>query len=116
MTSIPKNINANLWTLADKIQFGGLGYSTFTTPTNFFKIIITVLFPPLGQIVHLVGDKVSPDPPYLSWDLMKALCTYDNFNSIIYSFIFTTLFYIPGLIYVLGNIVDSENPLPTIIP
>lgn len=115
MSSVPNKIDASLWTLADKVQYGGLGYSAFTTPSNFFTIIITVLFPPLGQIINLIGNKILPDPPFLTWDTLKTLCTYDNFNSIIYSFVLTTLFYIPGLVYVLGNIVDSENPLPKII-
>ena len=33
----------------------------------------------------------------------------DNIMKIINSILLTSLFYIPGLVYVLGNIVDDEN-------
>lgn len=96
------------WTLYDKVMYGGLGYSAFCLPTNFFKIIIAIIFPPIGEILCIIGDKITSNPPFITWDLIKTLFTGENINKIIYSFILTTLFYIPGLVYTLSNIADSE--------
>jgi len=102
-------INADDWTLYDKVVFGGLGYSSFCLPTNFFKVIIAILFPPLGEICNIVEDTVSPDFPYLNWETIKKICEYDNLKTIVYSFLLTTLFYIPGLVYTLTNIAEKER-------
>uniref|UniRef100_A0A6C0EY94 Uncharacterized protein n=1 Tax=viral metagenome TaxID=1070528 RepID=A0A6C0EY94_9ZZZZ len=96
------------WTLYDKVMYGGLGYSAFCLPTNFFKIIIAIIFPPIGEILCIIGDEISSNPPFLSWGVIQKLFSAENINKIIYSFILTTLFYIPGLIYTLSNIADSE--------
>lgn len=108
-SDLPTHLNANDWTLFDKVMYGGLGYGTFNLPSNFFVVIITCIFPPLGQIINTLGTTISPDPPFLTWESIKIVFQGSNFNKIIYSFLFTCLFYIPGLVYVLGNIVDSEN-------
>jgi hypothetical protein len=63
----------------------------------------------LGEIVNIVGSTVSTDLPYLNWDVLKALLTYESINRIIYSFLLTTLFYIPGLVYTLTNISDNDT-------
>ena len=96
------------WTLYDKVMYGGLGYSAFCLPTSFFKIIIAIIFPPIGEILCIIGDEISSNPPFLSWGFIQKLFSAVNINKIIYSFILTTLFYIPGLIYTLSNIADSE--------
>jgi uncharacterized membrane protein YqaE (UPF0057 family) len=102
-------INADDWTLFDKIMFGGLGYSSFCLPTNFFKVIIAIMFPPLGEICNIVEDTVSTNFPYLNWETIKKICEYDNLKKIVYSFLLTTLFYIPGLVYTLTNIAEKER-------
>jgi len=102
-------IKADDWTLFDKVMYGGLGYGSFCLPTDFFKVIIAILFPPLGEICNIVEDTVSIEFPYINWKSLKILFEYDNMKRIIYSFILTTLFYIPGLVYTLTNIVEKER-------
>jgi uncharacterized membrane protein YqaE (UPF0057 family) len=104
-------INLNNWTLFDKVMYGGLGYGSFCLPNNFFKVIIAVIFPPLGEVVNIVGNDVSYDMPFLNWKVFSNLVKFENLNKIIYSFLLTTLFYIPGLVYTLRNISDTDNPL-----
>jgi len=103
------DLNASSWTLFDKIMYGGLGYGAFCLPSDFFKVIIAILFPPLGEIINIVEDTVSDTFPYITWDSIKELCTYKTLNVIVYSFILTSLLYIPGLIYTLTNIVEKER-------
>jgi uncharacterized membrane protein YqaE (UPF0057 family) len=105
----PNEIDPTKWTLFDKIMYGGMGYGAFCLPSNFFNIIIAVIFPPLGEIVNIVADTVSTDLPFLNWDVLIALLNYESMNRIIYSFLLTTLFYIPGLVYTLSNISDNDT-------
>jgi uncharacterized membrane protein YqaE (UPF0057 family) len=105
--SLENQIHAGDWTLFDKVMYGGLGYGAFCIPTNFFKVLFTVLFPPLGEVINIVGEFVIQDFPYVTYDVIKAIVT--NLNRIIYSFILTSLFYIPGLIYTLSNINCDRN-------
>ena len=105
----PTHVDANQWTLYDKVTYGGLGYGAFSLPSNFFIIIATCIFPPLGQLINILGDTIIDTPPFFTINALQKLLIPDNFMSIINSFLLTSLFYIPGLIYVLGNIMDSEN-------
>ncbi len=100
--NLENKIYADDWTLFDKIMYGGLGYGAFCLPTNFFKVIFTVIFPPLGEIINIVSDYVLDKFPYITYDTVKQV--FLNLRRIIYSFILTSLFYIPGLIYTLSNI------------
>lgn len=102
-------ITGDDWTLFDKIMYGGLGYGSFCLPTNFFTLIIAIIFPPLGEILVILNDKISNSFPFITWDCVNELVKFENLNKIIYSIVLTTLFYIPGLIYVLGNINDMQN-------
>ncbi len=113
---LPTHLNANDWTLYDKINYGGLGYGAFVLPSNFFLVIITCIYPPLGQIIHALGTTITSYPPFLTWDSLKVIFKINddpkkssNLTKIIYSFFLTCLFYVPGLVYVLGNIVESDN-------
>jgi len=115
---LPNKLTAEDWTLYDKITYGGLGYGSFSLPRNFFVIILTCIFPPLGQIINILGDTILSYPPFVSWDCFKIIFKINedkkkssNFTKIINSFLLTCLFYIPGLVYVLGNIVDSDYEL-----
>jgi uncharacterized membrane protein YqaE (UPF0057 family) len=103
------NIDASQWTLFDKIMYGGLGYSSFCLPTNFFKVVIAILFPPLGEIINILEDDITYTFPFITWDSIKKLLTFQSINTIVYSFLLTTLFYIPGLVYTLTNIVEKER-------
>ena len=50
--------------------------------------------------------------PFFNWKVISNLVKYENLNKIVYSFLLTTLFYIPGLVYTLRNISDTDiNPL-----
>lgn len=100
-------IDAHEWTLFDRLMYGGLGYGAFCLPTNFFKIVFTVIYPPLGEILNVVSNFVLNEFPYITWDTIKEV--FNNMDRIIYSFILTSMFYIPGLIYTLGNITCSAH-------
>jgi len=103
------NIDANQWTLADKILYGGLGYGSFSLPSNFLVIIVTTLFPPLGQLINIMASTITPNPPFFTWETLKVIFAPKNLTKLIYSFLLTTMFYIPGLVYVLDNIVEGDN-------
>ena len=105
----PLNIDASQWTFFDKVLYGGLGYGVFALPSNLFTLMIAICFPPLGQVINIIGDKISSYPPFITIDALQSLFQPESISKIIYSFMLTTFFYIPGLIYVLGNIADSEN-------
>jgi uncharacterized membrane protein YqaE (UPF0057 family) len=103
-------INDGNYTLFDKIMYGGLGYGYFCLPANLFKIIIAVLFPPFGIIIHNLG-KVTTKFPYVgSKNLTSIFMKIDEF---LISLILTGLFYVPGLIYTFGkmklNSADSNT-------
>lgn len=104
MDQLETKINAGDWTLFDKVMYGGLGYGAFCLPKNFFKVIMTVIFPPLGEIINMIEDTMSDVYPYVSWGTLAKLLELNNLNRIIYSFVLTSMFYIPGLIYTLSNI------------
>ena len=105
------NIKPEQWTLFDKVMFGGLGWSSYCLPTDFFKVIVAIIFPPLGEVINIVEDTVSDSFPWITWDSLKALFTYKSLNTIVYSFLLTTLFYVPGLVYTLTNIVNKERKI-----
>ena len=101
------NINADSWTLFDKIMYGGLGYGAFCLPSDFLKVIVAIIFPPLGEIINIIEDKISDMFPYINWACIIEL--FANIQTIIYSFLLSTCFYIPGLLYTLTNIVNKQN-------
>lgn len=93
------------WTLFDRFLYGGLGHGYFCFPTNLIRVLFTVMFPPLGVILkHL---KVSLVFPYITLDTIKNLIA--NVDDIIYCFVLTALFYIPGLIYGLSSLKCTET-------
>jgi uncharacterized membrane protein YqaE (UPF0057 family) len=100
-----KKIDDMEWTLFDRFVYGGLGHGYFCLPTNLVRIIFTVIFPPIATILKYL--KIDPYFPYISLDTLKNL--FNNIDDIIYSFILTTLFYIPGLIYGLSNLKCAET-------
>jgi uncharacterized membrane protein YqaE (UPF0057 family) len=104
----PNSIDPSQWSLYDKVMYGGLGYGSFCLPTKFFNIIIAIIFPPLGELINIIGSKISDTIPFFSWNILKTLYEKDNMIKIVYSLLLTSLFYIPGLIYTLSNISESE--------
>lgn len=103
------NIDGSNWKSFDKIMYGGFGYGSFCLPSDFFKVVVTILFPPLGQLILILEDTITDSFPFITWDSIKKLCTYKSLNTIVYSILLTTIFYIPGLVYTLTNIVESER-------
>ena len=91
---IPTHLSADDWTLYDKITYGGLGYGAFVLPSNFFLIIITCIFPPLGQIINVLGSTIISIPPFFTWESLKVVFEpssdpneTSNITKIIYSFL-----------------------------
>jgi uncharacterized membrane protein YqaE (UPF0057 family) len=105
-------IDIREWTLFDKLMYGGLGYGAFCFPTDFFKVIIAILFPPLGEVLNILDDTITAEFPYVSWECMKKLCQYESLKRLVYSFVLTALFYVPGLVYTLTGIVEQEQKIP----
>ena len=109
MTDYAENkIYNDNYALFDRILYGGIGYGTIVIPLNFFKIIFTLIFPPIGEILSIIGDKLLNNFPYITWDTLKTLFDVNNLNRIIYSLILTSMFYIPGLIYTLSKITTNS--------
>ena len=97
---LENRIDSGDYTLYDKFIYGGLGYGTFCLPTNLFRIIATILFPPLGIFMGYITNNF----PFI--DFEKLIYGLDK---IIYSFVLTMMFYIPGLIYSLSEIKCGEQ-------
>ena len=93
------------WTLFDRLMYGGLGHGYFCLPTNLIRIIATVLFPPIATILKYL--KLSTEFPFITMESLVFLL--QNIDDILYSFVLTALFYIPGLIYGLSNIKCEET-------
>jgi len=110
--SVENDILNNNYSLFQQILYGGASHGVMIIPTHFFKIIITLIFPPLGQIIIGVSDYVIDSFPWITWDALKNLFNYKTLNQIIYSFVLTSMFYIPGLMYVLSNLTTNTPNVP----
>jgi len=104
--NIKAKIRNNEYTLFDKALYGGIGYGNFCMPTNFFKIIATVLFPPIGILIENVG-KLDSKFPYFRYQNFKNIVY--KIKEFIYSFVLTMMFYIPGLIYTLNKFKSNQT-------
>ena len=104
--NIKSKIRNNEYTLFDKAMYGGIGYGNFCMPTNFFKIIATVLFPPIGILIENVG-KLDGKFPYFRYQNLKNLLF--KIKEFIYSFVLTMMFYVPGLIYTLNKFKSNQT-------
>ena len=100
---ICNKIENNEYTLFDKILCGGLGYGNFCMPTMIFKILFTIIFPPLGILINnLNPDRKTPlkeSFPYVSKE--HFINIFSKIDEFIIAFILTMMFYIPGLVYVM---------------
>jgi len=97
------------YNLVSKVLYGGIASGALVIPTNFVKIILTLIFPPLGTILEIIGNELLDKFPYITWDTLKKLFDFRNFNKIIYTFVLTSMFYVPGLVYTLAQITTSQN-------
>jgi len=103
------DIYADKYSLVDRILYGGICSGAIVIPTNFIKIIFTLIFPPIGTILEIIGKDIIEKFPYISWQTLKNLLSFDNINKIIYTFILTSMFYVPGLVYALAQITTSKS-------
>ena len=107
---VENKIAANDYDLFDRSLYGGIGHGIVVIPTNIFKILFTIIFPPLGEMLEIVSDYLLDEFPYITWDTIKELFKFENINKIIYSFILTSLFYVPGLVFTLAHLtIKSRN-------
>ena len=107
---LEKKIDDMDWTLYDRLMYGGLGHGYFCMPTNLVRVVATVLFPPIAIILKYLH--LSTEFPYITIDTLVYL--FKNIDDIVYSFVLTALFYIPGLIYGLTNLKCSQTSDPTV--
>lgn len=67
----------------NKLMYGGFGFGPMCFPTYIPKIILSIIFPPIGVILE------------------EAANGFQDVSRIIVSFVLTSLFYFPGLIHAL---------------
>ena len=105
MTDFLENkIYSGNYDLFDRALYGGIGHGVIIFPTYVFKVIFTVIFPPIGEIINTIQDYLLDEFPYITWDTLMELFNFKNLNRIIYSYLLTSLFYVPGLVYTLANL------------
>ena len=112
MDVVENDIQNGNYTLFQKMLYGGVSHGVVIIPTHFFKILITLLFPPIGEIFSALSaapEYIIDTFPWITWDAIKNLVKFENINRIVYSFILTSMFYIPGLIYVLANLTPNTG-------
>jgi uncharacterized membrane protein YqaE (UPF0057 family) len=115
MDIVENDIQRDNYTLFQRILYGGVSHGVVIIPTHFFKILITLLFPPIGEIFNIitsVPEFIADKFPWITWNAIVNLVKFENLNLIIYSFILTSMFYIPGLIYVLAELTPNTNYTP----
>ena len=112
MDSAEIDIQTGDYNLVSRILYGGICSGAIVIPTNFIKVILTLIFPPLGTLLEVIGNGLLTKFPYITWDALIKIFDPTNFNNIIYTFVLTSMFYIPGLIYVLSNLVPNTSYTP----
>lgn len=115
MDVVESDIQSDNYTLFQRILYGGVSHGVVVIPTHFFKILITILFPPIGEIfsaITSVPEFIADKFPWITWDALKNLVKFETLNRIVYSFILTSMFYIPGLVYVLANLTPNTSYTP----
>ena len=115
MDVVENDIQSDNYSLFQRILYGGVSHGVVVIPTHFFKILITLLFPPIGEIFNAltsVPEYIADKFPWITWDAIMNLVKFDTINRIVYSFILTSMFYIPGLVYVLANLTPNTNYAP----
>jgi uncharacterized membrane protein YqaE (UPF0057 family) len=99
------------FTLYDKLLYGGIGYGYICLPRNIIRVILSVLFPPFGIVLHHL--ELKDEFPYITFTGLINLV--NNIGDVIWSVFLTFLFWVPGVIYsfqklkVLGATDDVEK-------
>jgi hypothetical protein len=113
MTDVVENDILNgSYSLFQQVLYGGVSHGVIIIPTHVFKLLFTLIFPPLGEIISSLSEFISDTFPWVTWEALKKLFEYKTLNRIIYSFLLTSMFYIPGLIYTLSNITTNTPNVP----
>tara|TARA_E500000178_G_scaffold101679_1_gene101086 strand:+ start:105 stop:380 length:276 start_codon:yes stop_codon:yes gene_type:complete len=71
----------------DRFFGGGIGYGKICFPVAIPRILITILFPPLGVFL----------------EQLQSRPRFPNINRIFINIVLTTFFYFPGLIHALNG-------------
>jgi uncharacterized membrane protein YqaE (UPF0057 family) len=108
-------INKGEYTLFKRVMYGGMGHGVIIIPTHIFKIIFTIIFPPLGIIIEEITMYLIDKFPYVTWNGIKHLIDFSVLNKIVYSFLLTSLFYLPGLLYTLAHLTVAPSARGTIV-
>lgn len=108
MTDAVENdiLNGN-YTLFQQVLYGGVAHGVIIIPTHFLKLLFSLIYPPIGEIINAVSSLASTTFPWITWEAIKKIFEYETLNRIIYSFILTSMFYIPGLLYTLSNLTTN---------
>ena len=104
-----QRIQDGKYNLVSKFLYGGIFSGAIILPTNLIKILLTLIFPPLGTILEIVSKYLLNQFPYITWDAIKELFKFENINQIIYTFALTSMFYVPGLVYTLAKLTKDDN-------
>ena len=104
MDSVEEDIQKGEYNLVSKILYGGICSGVIIIPSNFVKVILTLIFPPLGTLLEIIWGELINEFPYITWSTLKKIFNPHNFNNIVYTFVLTSLFYVPGLVYALALI------------
>ena len=101
------DIYSDKYNLLDRFLYGGLLSGAIVLPTNLFKILFTIIFPPLGTILNIIDKYILATFPWITWETLRRLFQIDNLNKIIYTLVLTSMFYIPGLVYALAHLTTN---------
>ena len=104
MDTVEQDIQNGHYNLVSKILYGGICSGAIVIPSNFVKVILTLIFPPLGTLLEIISAGLINEFPYITWDALIKIFDPTNFNNIVYTFVLTSLFYVPGLVYALALI------------
>ena len=110
--AVENDILNDRYTLFQKIMYGGVLHGVLVVPTYWINLLITLIFPPLGEILNSLTDYLMDTFPWITWDALKHLFEYEVLTRIIYSFLLTSMFYIPGLIYTLSKLTVNTPNIP----
>jgi hypothetical protein len=103
------------YTFFQRILYGGASSGVLIIPTHFLKILITLIFPPLGEIYEALTsaeEYIADSFPWITWDALKNLVKHNTLTRIVYSFLLTSILYVPGLVYVLANLKPNSEYTP----
>ena len=75
MTDYVENkIFSDKYDLFDRTLYGGVGHGVIIIPTNIFKVLFTVIFPPLGELINDLQDVILDEFPYVTSILYSFIC------------------------------------------